>query len=399
MLRNVYFVVPLFSLSTCQANRGADLWDDQMCTFLTTKVNEMETLLFPDTRVYKTRLYPLLLLCKPLHFLQIAEVDLFSSGGDEPPVFARDFCKAHTPAPFGVKLEHFLELTEQIKASKEQSAVADTEAGAGFALEEISSLLQKSAAGLATDEFDAELRQAQLTLALAEILDAEEESLREEIFFLDEDEIAAINNLQGKSGSTVGNLMNHLEVAKTQLQTSRPESATLRFSAWLHLFRQQTTPQAVKLWMASSREAAGEILKRYRSAGGEHAVPVLNLAMPSQFLESPDYIVQHIENFQESTAQILQGLVDDFEKITTTANYERSSAEFLLPYHTDWADRWETAVDESFPAGSYGRSRITFYLFPNKLLPELLSQSASDVGGADDRYHGLLGILDNGTTS
>ncbi len=359
----------------------------------------METLLFPDTRVYTNRLYPLLLLCKPLHFLQIAEVDLLSSGNDDPSVLEHDFCKAHTPAPFGDKLELFLELSERIRTYKDQTAASRTETGAGLEVEGISSLLQKGAAELATGEFDAELRQAQLTLVLAEILDSEEESLREQVFFLDEDEIAAISTLEDESGSAARKLVSDLDAVKTQLQTSRPESMTLRFAAWLHLFRQFDITPGIKLWMASSREAGEEIFKRSRSGGGKDAVPVLKLALPSHFMESPRYIVQHIEKFHQSSARIHQGLAADFAKITTTSHYDRSSLESLLPYHTDWGGLWAAALDDSFPAGTYGRSSVTFYLLPNQLLPELLSHAGSEHSGADSHYHGLLGILENDSVS
>ncbi|MBM9605637.1 hypothetical protein [Desulfopila inferna] len=346
----------------------------------------METLLFPDTRLSKNRLYPLLLLCNPLHFLQIAEVDLLSPENNDPSLVEQSFCKVHTPAPFGDKLELYLELSKRIKTYKEQSAVAGTETGADTGMEGISSLLQKGAAELATGEFDAELRQAQLILALAEMLDNEEESLREEVFFLDEDEIAR-------------NLVNDLEAVKTQLQTPRPESTALRFAAWLHLFRQFDITPGIKLWMASSRKAGEEIFKRYSSGAGKDAVPILKLALPSYFRESPQYIVQHIEKFHKSSAKIHQGLIADFERITTSSHYERGSLEFLLPYHTDWGGFWEAALDDSFPAGIYGRSTVTFYLLPEQLLPGLLSPAGSEHRGADGQYHGLLGVLENETVS
>ncbi len=359
----------------------------------------METLLFPDTRLSKNRLYPLLLLCNPLHFLQIAEADPLSPENDDPSLVEQRFCKVHTPAPFGDKLELYLELSKRIKTYKEQSAVTGTETGADTGMEGISSLLQKGAAELATGEFDAELRQAQLILALAEMLDNEEESLREQVFFLDEDEIAATSTLQGESGSTTRNQVNGLEAVKTQLQTPRPESTALRFAAWLHLFRQFDITPGIKLWMASSRKAGEEIFKRYSSGAGKDAVPILKLALPSYFRESPQYIVQHIVKFHESSAKIHQGLIADFERITTASHYERGSLEFLLPYHTDWGGFWGAALDDSFPAGTYGRSTVTFYLLPDQLLPGLLSHAGSEHRGADSQYHGLLGVLENETVS
>jgi hypothetical protein len=65
----------------------------------------------------------------------------------------------------------------------------------------------------------------------------------------------------------------------------------------------------------------------------------------------------------------------------------------LLSYGTDWAEHWENALDDFFPASNYGRNSITFYLLPDTPIHHLLSLPESpriSDGGAN---HGLLALL------
>jgi hypothetical protein len=67
--------------------------------------------------------------------------------------------------------------------------------------------------------------------------------------------------------------------------------------------------------------------------------------------------------------------------------------ESLLPYGTDWAEQWEGALDDFFPASNDGRNDITFYLLPDQPISRLLSLPESPGVPHGDAAHGLLAIL------
>jgi hypothetical protein len=149
----------------------------------------------------------------------------------------------------------------------------------------------------------------------------------------------------------------------------------------------------VKIWLASSRAGAEQVFNRYESLRKTGAIPLLKLAFPAYIDASVKYVVQQIEEFQQATTAIHQGLVADFERVAKTVPYVHDSHESLLPYGTDWAGEWEGMLDVYFPASKDGRKYITFYLLPDQPLARILSLPES--GGASDQQaaHGLLGIL------
>jgi len=104
-------------------------------------------------------------------------------------------------------------------------------------------------------------------------------------------------------------------------------------------------------------------------------------------------VIEEIEKFHKSTIHIHRGLVADFERAVRTVPYVSDMEESLLPYDTDWAEQWENALDDVFPASNYGRNDITFFLLPDQPIGRLLSLPESphiSVGGAGN---GLLAVL------
>jgi hypothetical protein len=147
----------------------------------------------------------------------------------------------------------------------------------------------------------------------------------------------------------------------------------------------------VKVWLASTRDSAVQIFRRYESTGNGSAVPLLKLAFPAHIMASGNYVVEQIKEFQRATSDIRQGLVADFRRITTTFPYVHSR-ESLLPYETDWADQWEGMLHTYFPASRDGRNYVTFYLLPDQPIARLLSLEESAGTSYDITPHGLLGI-------
>jgi hypothetical protein len=120
---------------------------------------------------------------------------------------------------------------------------------------------------------------------------------------------------------------------------------------------------------------------------------VLKLALPAYIDASPKYVVRQIEEFQQATTAIHQGLTADFERIVRTVPYRPDAHESLLPYGTDWAEQWEGMLDGYFPAARTGRMAVTFYLLPEQPLAQMLSLPEPAGTTPVHAAHGLLGVL------
>ncbi|MGB3225086.1 MAG: hypothetical protein WBB23_20000 [Desulforhopalus sp.] len=368
-------------------------------------MNSFDTLIFPDTDIFNEKNYPLLLFFSPLHFLKLVEAGINSDIDDEFTLFSkRGLCQAHTPAPLDDSREQFLHLIRDIKERKEHyltqlskltNASMQT-VGNGkvtHSQHKISSLLQEYGLDHASSDKDLKIWQARLVLVLAEILENTEEDLREELSYLDENEIAMLRSLQTTQDSSEENLLDELEIIKDGLKKPRSKESSKRFDAWLLLMKNQPAP-SVKMWLASSRDSAEQIFRKYEAITKSHPIPLLKLAFPAHIMASAEYAVQQIEEFHRATITIHQGLVADFDRVTTAHPYIPDVQESLLPYGTDWAEQWEVMLHKHFSASRDGRNHVTFYLLPNQPIAQLLS--LPEPAGTRPKVsaaHGLLGIL------
>lgn len=371
-------------------------------------MNSFDTLLFPDTDVFKEQYYPLLLFCSPLHFLEPVEPDRAARVDAEMAHFYQHgLWHPHTPLPLGDDREHYLRLIDDIKNRKKHyiehfraltidpGAAASSPARPGLKHDLVVSLLTEHGVAIEKIETNLELWQSRLILSIAEILTQEEDDLQEEISYFNEEEIAVLRSLK-KEDADEGYLQKEVEKFQKQQKKPRLHNTIKRFEAWCYLMQQQPLPP-VRLWLASSRPAAEQVVDRYKSASGRPAVPILKLALPATISASGRYVVERIEKFHQATTLIHRGLAADFTRITTTVPYVPDSPESLLPYGTDWADQWETMLYDSFPAAQDGRTAITFYLLPDHPVAGLVAPSATSpeepAQKADKTPHGLLGVL------
>ena len=374
-------------------------------------MNSYATLLFPDTDIFSENKYPLLLFFTPLHFLQLVEpcAGAKSDVTNEIDLFLqRGLIKAHNPAPLGTDRQHFLRLMGDITERKEHyvaqlggmttgSKTAPLDGGIVYQKHGIVSSLLREYGILQQDpETNLELWQARLVLAIAEKLVSEEDALREELSerlaFFNEEEIAAVPSLQAEKEINEDDFFRELQSIKAQLEKPRLSDTLKRFEAWLRLMKNQPLPP-VNVWLASSRAVAEQVFNRYESIRKTGAIPLLKLAFPAYIDASVKYVVQQIEEFQQATTAIHQGLVADFERAARTVPYVHDSHESLLPYGTDWAGEWESMLDAHFPASKDGRKNITFYLLPDQPLARILSLPESVGVSHQQAAHGLLGIL------
>ena len=370
-------------------------------------MNSFDTLIYPDTDIFKEEYYPLLLFCSPLHFLQAVEPDPQSSVDVEVAHFYQQgLWQAHTPAPLGDNRTNYLRLIDDIKNRKkyylDQFSALVIDPGAtprspvrpGQQHELVTSLLTQHGVALQDIEKHPEIWRSRLILSIAEILAEEEDDLQEDISYFNEEEIAVLRSLK-KDDKAQDYLLQEVEKFQKQQKTPKVDNIIRRFTAWRTLMQQKPLP-SVRLWLASSRPAADQVLERYKSTSGSHAVPILKLDLPATISASGRYVVERIEKFHQVTVLIHRGLVDDFSRITTEP-YVPDAADSLLPYGTDWAEQWENVLYDAFPAAQDGRKAITFYLLPNHPVAGLFAQTDCQQSPAPqeekEAIHGLLGVL------
>lgn len=363
-------------------------------------MNSYDTLIFPETDIFNENRYPLLLFFSPLHFLSIEQGVEDNSDEDARLFLERGLCKAHTPAPLGESRRQFLGLVDDIRKRKEHylaefkniSGAAPTEKKKNAI---VSSLLEEFGIEHHGTEADLQIWRARLVLAMAEIQASDEKAVHEEFseqqaFF--KEEIAALRSLGDAKGTEELDLLEKLEDLMARMEKPRMEDSVSRTEAWLRLLKNEPLP-LVKVWLAATRASGEQIFTRYESISNSTAVPVLKLAIPAYIDASGQYVIESIEKFQKDTVTIHRGLVADFERIVSSVPYMRDSPASLLPYGTDWAERWERKLDEFFPASRDGRNHVTFYLLPGQPLHRLLSLPEPTGTSHDQPAHGLLGIL------
>ena len=359
-------------------------------------MNTFDTLFFPNTDIFNEKYYPLLLFFSPLHFLKLVEPENNAGTANEFTLFSKSgLCQAHTPVSLGGDRDQFLRLISDINERKEHyfSQLSVGKGKVPHSPQKISTLLQEFGLGHGASDEDLKIWQARLVLVLAEILDSDEENLREELSYLDESEIAMLRSLQTEQDSNEDTILQELEVLKEGLGKPRFEEIAKRFNAWLLLMKNQPAP-SVKVWLASTRTGAEQIFMKYEAITKSHPVPLLKLAFPAHIMASNEYVVQQIEEFHRATFAIHQGLVADFDRVATTFPYNPDAPESLLPHGTDWAEQWEMLLYNYFPASSNGRNYVTFYLLPNQSIAQLLSlPEPAGTARHDSAAHGLLGIL------
>jgi len=364
-------------------------------------MNSFNSLLFPDTDFCKERLYPLLLFFSPIHFLQAVEPDPESDERTECDIFMEQgLCQGHTPMPLEKNRQRFLRLIKDIRERKDDygaqlasltmAAMSSPSSAKGgeAKYEIISSLLSSHSLPQSSPEQE-ELWQARLVLAIAEILEKDEDELQQHLQILDSQEIEMFRSLQGDDSADDDDPFAELQRIREQIETRRPQDEKNRFNAWLRLMDHHPLPKDL-FWLASSQDSADQIINRFEKKTGEIAIPVLKLLLPAYIRVSPIHLLKQINDFHQETAQIGASIKEELCNLAQLEHYDPGSADTLLPGSTDWSEAWRLILDDHFPASSHGRSEVTIYILADSPIAELLSLKESSTTVLK---HGLLGVL------
>jgi len=363
----------------------------------------LETLLFPDTDIFRDRLYPLLLFCKPMHYLQLIEADEDHIIENENDIFMdRGLCQGHIPAPLGKDKQRFMQLVTDIKTRKDDYAAqlssltmaamsapkSEKKGESGHDI--ISSLLKSHYFSPSLRATDTELWQARLVLAIAEILDREEEELYDELQLLDSRELDMLRTLQGGEMSEDENHFAEINRIREHLTKPRAKEVKKRFDAWLRLLREQFFPEML-LWVASSDDAADQVINEYEKRTDTLITPLLKLPLPDKIMVSVPHLIDQLEQFHQSAGDIHDGITNDLARLSKLADFTSGDLGTLLPHGTDWVEQWERLLEDHFPQSSHGRSFLTLYLLPNTSLADLFSLDGAEKTDPSV-LHAILGI-------
>lgn len=368
-------------------------------------MNSLNTLIFPNTDIFKDRLYPLLLFCSPLHFLLPVEPDPALTERGETDIFMEQgLCQAHTPEPLSENRDRFLHLVRDIENRKDDyaaqlssltmAAMSDPHRQkSGENRHEILSTLLGGTALSTPAELKAnsEIWQARLVLAIAEILDREEEHLQQHLQVLDTSELEMLKQLRGDSEADEEDPFSQLEQIKERMLRAKPGEMKKRFRAWLQLMSRSPLPE-LDLWVATSRDGGDQVINVFEKNSDAVAIPVLGLKLPSKISISSSHLVSQITSFHKETEKLHQSIKSDLMKLATNKDYDPADPDLLIPDGTDWVEKWQAVTDNYFPESSHGRTDLTIYLLPESPIAGLFNLREES---ASTCCHGLLGILDS----
>ena len=216
-------------------------------------MNSLNSLYFPGTALYSFRQYPLFLLFSKIHLLGVAEHNIHGREVQATDSFIKaGFCQTHTPSRLGDDFKRFRHLINDIRNRKDDYASQlsaltlaalsnPSESGEGESQQEIISSLLKSNRAFPDKrkkQKDIDLWQARLVLAIAEILDCEEEDIAQQLAVLKDEEADLFRELQGEDvDPEKENPFEELSLLRKHMNPPIPGNMQKRFISWKQLYR------------------------------------------------------------------------------------------------------------------------------------------------------------------
>ena len=361
------------------------------------------SLIFPDTDIFNYRQFPLLLFGSPLYFLQPVEPDHESEPTENQIFLDKGLCRPHLPAPLQKDRQRFVRLIDDIRERKDDYAAqlstltmaAMSERKEKHGGEErhqiISSLLGSSRTLTdAETEEKLDLWQARLVLAVAEILKQEKDDLVQEMQLLDAQEMEMFRSLQGEAETDDEDPFAELQRIKASLEEARPRELRMCFQSWLRLMRKAPLPD-ISLWLASSAEAADELINEFDKRHDDSPVPILELSVPDRIMAGTIHVVSQVSAFLEDSASIRSNVIVELDKLVSTPVLSTDSADNLLPSGGENSRAWAELIEDHFPAGSHGSAALLFYLLPRCDIAALLELDSTLLSRRP--VHGLLAVM------
>lgn len=366
--------------------------------FTAIHMNSLKTLYFPGTAAPSLRLYPLFLLFQNVHFLSPVEPEPESDQRESADSFTNwGFCQVHTPRPLGPDRQRFIRLLSDIASRGPDYAAQLTSLTLASITDHgpdesertlVRSLLPS--AGVGNDGQAAEkdgLWQARLLLAIGELLDQEEEEIALSLARFEDDEKRLFEELQGDDEreeleDLLGGLT-RLEVARRGNSASNVKQ---RCQAWISLYSAMEDTE-FPILLARTEESGEVVRQDYERLTGRTAYTPLTLPLPTVIGATVDEAEQALRHFLDRSAPTLAAIASYFENLL---NLDPSVAEQAQSLDDETLTSWQHHLDTAFPKKRFGRTALTFSLFPGWPTEDLLSHPGKGRAAA---RNGLLAAL------
>ncbi len=366
----------------------------------------LETMYFPDTVISTDGQSPLFLFFDTVHILQPVEHDAtHRQATDLADTFMeRGFCQVHTPAPLGPDRQRFLRLVRDIKERKDDYAaqlssltIASLSTPENSKEESRQSIIS-SLFGVPPEEADkkeeerqARLWQARLVLAIAEILDHEDEEVVDALSTLDKSEVELFDRLLGRDEeSDEDNPFTDLSRLQTTMVPSRGGLTKNRLKAWLCLLEEGRQLPSLWIWTTSRPEMADIIFEKYEATTGRKPTPILQLELPAATgVELQDHM-NKIEAFREQAKPLLFEISENLNTLVRRGNIPH---EPVRSENGDQVRQWNTLIEAHFPAELYSRIPFCFHLLSEFSLNRLANRSIQDSQAKEGMRHEIVAVL------
>lgn len=330
----------------------------------------LETLYFPDTAILSTRQEPLFLLFPTVNIIQPVDKGSASASQNVDTLmdsrFFQDYTKIHTPHPLGEDRQRFLYLINDIQNRKDDYAAqlsnltlasmsAPVSSGEDSTNQILSSLLgpgQTKQQNMEQSRTEV-LWHARLVLAIAELLDREEEEVARAMTFLEESETDLFDRLKGEmDDDEAEQIHNDPGKISARLNQPRPESIAKRMRAWFRLIDGVALPHC-PIWSTSRQEVVDILVENHERVHGDEPQHMDSLSLPGKTAGNQPASTEAIAQFHELFQNQLGSLVTMLTGSATTMAQDKTFPEAVGDY--------TTALDSRYPKEHHGRTEVHFY--------------------------------------
>jgi hypothetical protein len=318
--------------------------------------------IFPDARPKDDMLFPVVQLFHQTVHLAPVENDLPDT---LPPLaeelLAQGRLRFHCPAPLGKDRERFLSLVKELRQRPaDYAGLTLTSFGVFQPAESKNEIIravrqQRGSMSESKAEQDraAALWQARLVLKLGEIIEQEEEEIRQSLHRVARRQQELFQALRDEDSEAAS----EVDIPPTESRRSR-----LRLKAWQKLLAASNGPLLSNVFITSDRDAFDAVIEESNA----EAQQTLTLSLPAHPIG--DNLAARQHKFRQAAAEILSDLPNSFEQ-----------------------QAWETLLEQHYPAAEHGRCRLTIYML--SAAPEEII--AADQSCQSENRKTVIGILES----
>ncbi len=353
-------------------------------------MNSLKTFYFPVTDIYSIRQFPLFLLFQNMHLIQPVEKspDL-NNGKTESSFIKSEFCHVHTPCPLGEHKGRFLHLVEDIRNRKDDYA-SQLSSLTLAAMSKSSQPSEESERDIVSAIFtpdeirDSEesaenkaekLWNSRLVLAIAEILDQEEEEIARGLAVLENDETELFQSLHGSDDTEEDSPFQELTKLKRNIGSADSRNERNRTKAWKTIF-QEADIHNVELLVTTSQLSANVLLEKFEEENKLPPLQLNNMKLPGLISWDEEKGFKAVSAFVNENGKLLTEISDVLQDIAETDSPTQTFINNTK--FSELTGQWQTRMETSFPALQYGRNEISIYILPDFPCARLLTDTQAE---------------------